>query len=63
MRIKFKERVVEDVLYVNFIGATFVPDLAAMPEVMGMVVELLIENLNVSRVVFVQQKNYSYGFK
>jgi archaeal flagellar protein FlaI len=50
----------EDVLYINFVGAPFVPSLVEMPEIMDRTVDLLIENSNVSRIVFVQQKNYNY---
>ncbi len=50
----------EDVLYINFLGAPFVPSISDSAEVMGRVVDALIENPNVSRVVFVQQKNYNY---
>ena len=37
--------------------------LAEHPEVMERTIDSLIENPNVSRVVFVQQKNYNYDFK
>ncbi|MEK6897887.1 MAG: hypothetical protein AABX28_00850, partial [Nanoarchaeota archaeon] len=50
----------EDVLYVNYLGVGYVPNLADSPETMGRTVDLLIENPNVSRIVFVQQKNYNY---
>ncbi|MFA4953193.1 MAG: type II/IV secretion system ATPase subunit [Candidatus Pacearchaeota archaeon] len=53
----------EDILYINYIGAPFVPSLAENAEVMGRTVDFLIENPNVSRIVFVQQKNYNYDFK
>ena len=53
----------EDVLYINAIGAPFVPSLAENPDVMSRTVDLLGENPNVSRVVFVQQRNYSYPSK
>ncbi|MEM4326240.1 MAG: hypothetical protein QXU40_02975, partial [Candidatus Pacearchaeota archaeon] len=53
----------EDVLYINYFGAPFVPDLAEMPEVMERVVDILLENTSVSRIVLVQQKNYNYDFK
>ena len=53
----------EDVLYVNYIGAPFVPSLSESGEVMEMTVDSLIENTNVSRIVFVQQKNYNYDLK
>src|SRR3989344_2248462 len=53
----------EDVIYFNFIGAEFVPNLAENPQVMEMTVDALSENSNVSRIVYVQQKNYNYDFK
>ncbi len=53
----------EDVLYINYMGAPYVPSLAEHPEVMERTIDSLIENPQVSRVVFVQQKNYNYDFK
>ncbi len=53
----------EDVLYINYLGASYVPSLADSPEVMERTVDALIENPNVSRIVYVQQKNYNYDFK
>jgi archaeal flagellar protein FlaI len=53
----------EDVLYVNYLGAPYVPSLENSGDVMDRTIEALIENPNVSRVVFVQQKNYNYDFK
>ena len=53
----------ENVLYINYLGASYVPDLADSPEVMERTVDSLIKNPNVSRVVFVQQKNYNYDFQ
>jgi type IV secretory pathway ATPase VirB11/archaellum biosynthesis ATPase len=53
----------EDILYVNYLGAPFVPSIADHVEVMDMVIDALIKNPNVSRVVLVQQKNYNYGIK
>ncbi|MEK6906729.1 MAG: type II/IV secretion system ATPase subunit [Nanoarchaeota archaeon] len=53
----------EDVLYINYMGADFVPSISDYPEVMEKTVDALIENPNVSRVVFVQQKNYNYDFE
>ncbi|MBW6442623.1 Flp pilus assembly complex ATPase component TadA [Patescibacteria group bacterium] len=50
----------EDVLYINYLGAPFVPNIADSHEVMERTIQVLIENPNVSRVVFVQQKNYNY---
>src|SRR4030043_758762 len=52
----------EDVLYINYLGALYVPSLADYPEVMEKTIDSLIENPNLSRVVFVQQKNYNYDF-
>src|SRR3990167_5524054 len=53
----------EDILYVNYMGAPFVPSLAESPEVMERTVDALTENPNVSRIVFIQQKNYNYDFR
>ncbi len=53
----------EDVLYINYLGASYVPSLADYPEVMDKTMDSLMENPNVSRIVFVQQKNYNYDFK
>jgi archaeal flagellar protein FlaI len=49
------------VVYVNYLGASFVPNIAENPEIMSRTIDLLIEAPNVSRIVFVQQRNYSYG--
>lgn len=53
----------EDVLYINFQSAPFVPSISDYPEVMQRVVELLSENPSVTRVVLVQDKNYNYDFE
>jgi len=53
----------EDVIYINYIGAPYVPSIAEYPEVMERTIDSLIENPNISRIVFVQQKNYNYDFK
>ncbi|MFH1425140.1 MAG: ATPase, T2SS/T4P/T4SS family [archaeon] len=50
----------EDVLYINTIGAPFVPSIAEDPSIMARTIDLLAENPNVSRIVYVQQRNYSY---
>lgn len=57
---EIERRYGEDVLYINTIGAPFVPSIAENAMIMSRTVELLAENPNVSRVVFVQQRNYSY---
>jgi type IV secretory pathway ATPase VirB11/archaellum biosynthesis ATPase len=53
----------EDILYVNYMGAPYVPSIAEHPEVMERTIDSLIENPNISRIVFVQQKNYNYNFR
>ena len=53
----------EDIIYINYLGAPFVPSLTDYPEVMEETINALTENPNVSRIVFVQQKNYNYDFK
>ncbi len=53
----------EDVLYINYLGAPFVPSIEDSAGVMAQVVDLLTENQNISRVVLVQQRNYNYGFE
>ena len=50
----------ENVLYVNYLSAPFVPSIADNPIVTARTVDSLIENPNISRIVFVQQRNYNY---
>jgi len=52
----------EDVMFINFLGAPFVPSIADSSEVMSRVIDYLLKAPNISRVVFVQQRNYSYDF-
>ncbi len=52
----------QDVLYINYLGSPYVPNLADVPEIMARSVDLLIENPNISKMVFVQQRNYCYDF-
>jgi len=52
----------ENVMYVNYLGAAFVPSLIDSPEVMGRTIDNLKEESNISRIVFVQQRNYSHDF-
>ncbi|MBI2629398.1 type II/IV secretion system ATPase subunit [Candidatus Pacearchaeota archaeon] len=51
----------ENVAYVNYLGAPFIPSIASLPEIMARTVDLLIESPNVSRIVLVQQRNYNYN--
>lgn len=53
----------EDIIYINYLGAPFVPSLAEHEDVMERTISVLAENQNVSRIVFVQQKNYNYDSK
>jgi len=53
----------EDVLYINYMQAGFVPSIADYPEVMARTIEALAENPHASRIVFVQQRNYNHSFK
>ena len=52
----------EDILYINYLGAPFVPNIAEYPEVMTQVIDALMKNPNVSRIVLSQQKNYNYDY-
>src|SRR3989338_5886005 len=52
----------EDILYVNYFGAPYVPSIYENPEVMERTINSLIENPNVSRIILSQQKNYNYDF-
>ncbi len=53
----------ENVLYINFMGANFVPSLSSSAQIMARTIDLLSENSNTSRLVFVQQRNYSFSLK
>ena len=52
----------ENVMYINYLGASFVPSLIDSPEVMGRTIDNLKEDPNIARIVFVQQRNYSHDF-
>lgn len=53
----------QDIMYINYLGAPYVPSLADSGEVMARTVDSLIQSQNISRIVFVQQRNYDYGFE
>ncbi len=57
-----REQTGTQVMYVNFLGASSVPNLANA-EIMVRAIDLLIQAPNISRIVFVQQRNYSYDSK
>ncbi len=52
----------QDIMYINYLGATSVPSLADSPICMARTIDNLIESPNASRIIFVQQRNYSYDF-
>jgi len=52
----------QDIMYINYLGAATVPSIADSSEVMARVVEYLENTPNITRIVFVQQRNYSYDF-
>lgn len=52
----------ENVMYINYLGANFVPSLTNSFEVMTRTIDSLLEDPNISRIVFVQQRNYSYNY-
>jgi len=49
------------VMYINYLGALNVPSIADNPDIMSRAIDLLIEAPNISRIVFVQQRNYNYS--
>ena len=53
----------EDILYINYLGAPYIPSIADSGEVMARTIDALTENPNVSRVIFIQQKNYNYNLE
>jgi archaeal flagellar protein FlaI len=53
----------ENILQVNYLGAGFVPSISGSAEVMARTLDSLNEASNVSRIVFVQQRNYVYDFR
>ncbi len=52
----------ENVMYINYMGSLSIPSLADSPLCMARTVDYLIESPNISRIVFVQHRNYSYPF-
>jgi len=52
----------QDVMYINYLGASAAPSIADSAFVMARAIDALIESPTVSRLVFVQQRNYSYDF-
>ncbi len=52
----------EDVMYINYLGHPTVPSIADSAMIMAKTFDSIIENPKISRLVFVQQRNYSYDF-
>ena len=52
----------EDVMYVNCFGYSLVPSISDDAAMMARVIDDLIENPRVSRIVLSQQKNYAYSY-
>lgn len=61
--VEVERRQGEEVLYVNYLNAPFVPSLADMPAVFARTIDVLQEHPSISRLVFVQQRNYHHGFE
>jgi len=51
-----------NVMYVNYLGAPFVPSLSDSAICMARTIDALVETPNVAKIVFVQQHNYCYDF-
>lgn len=58
--IEIERKQGEEILYINFMNAPFVPSISDDPSIMARVVDALAENPEIARVVFVQQRNYNY---
>lgn len=53
----------EEVIYVNYLSANFVPSIAERADDMNRAVDILSESPQAARIVFVQQRNYNYPFE
>ncbi len=60
--VEVENKASESLMYVNYLGASFTPSIADSPEVMGRTIDALVDNPNVARIIFVQQRNYNYPF-
>ncbi len=52
----------QNVVYINYLGAPFVPNIADSGETMSRIIDTLMKTPNVSKIIFVQQRNYCYDF-
>lgn len=53
----------EDILYFDYKSNPNTPSLSESSEIMEKTIDALIENPNVSRIIFSQDKNYNYDFE
>ncbi len=53
----------ENVMYLNYSGSQEIPSLVDSPSCMERAVNMLIESPNISKIVLVQNKNYSYSLE
>ena len=53
----------ESVAYINYLGAPILPSISKFPEVFSKVIDVIMQNPDVSRIVLVQQRNYNYDSK
>ncbi len=53
----------ESILYINYMGASSTPSISESAEVMSKTIDTLRENSEVSRIIFVQQRNYNYPYE
>ncbi len=60
---KVKRKGGEDILYVDLKTYPNAPSLSDDPILMAETISILMENQNVSRIIFEQNKNYNYDFK
>src|SRR3989338_1589646 len=53
----------ETILYINYLGISIVPSISDSAETMVRAIDALMDNSEVSRIIFVQQRNYNYPFE
>ena len=53
--------IILELLYVNYLSASFVPSIENNPSDMARAIDLLVENPGVAQIIFVQQRNYLYS--
>lgn len=53
----------ENILYLNYLTASRVPSISGNADDMARAVGVLVDNPGISRIVFVQQRNYNYDSK